>query len=81
MAYENRDNSGSLFINDDKQQANHPDRKGSITVAGVEYWLSGWIKKTQQGQPWLSLSVTPKEKKPAKAQQTRRQDDDGDIPF
>ena len=83
MPFEPQDNSGSLFVNDQKQSANQPDRKGSIRVAGVDYWVSGWLKKTQQGQSWLSLSVTPKDQKQKPARQQRRQDDDdhSDIPF
>ena len=82
--YEQKDNSGSLFINDQKQNENQPDRKGSIRVNGVDYWISGWLKKTQQGVSWLSLSVTPKEKAAPKPTRTpaKRQDDDGDnIPW
>lgn len=83
MAFEPQDNSGSLFINDQKQSANQPDRKGSIRVAGVDYWVSGWLKKTQQGQSWLSLSVTPKDKKQqAKPPAKKRQDEDlDDVPW
>jgi hypothetical protein len=60
MAYEQKDMSGSLWINDRKNKDEHPDRKGSIMVAGTEYWLNGWIKKTKDGRPFMSLSVRPK---------------------
>lgn len=81
MTYEQKDNSGSLFINDKKDNENQPDRKGSIRVAGVDYWVSGWLKKTQQGQSWLSLSVTPKDKQSKPAKPAKRQQDDDDFPF
>ena len=82
MSYEQKDNSGSLLVNDQKQSENQPDRKGSIRIAGVEYWISGWLKKTQEGKSWLSLSVTPKDKAPAKpAPKKRPQDDDSEIPW
>ena len=62
MAYEQRDNSGSLFKNDRKEQDNHPDYAGTIMVDGVEYWLNGWQKKnTRDGTTFYSLSVKPKE--------------------
>jgi hypothetical protein len=53
-------NRGVLFINDRKEQDNHPDRKGSINVDGKEYWLSAWNKETAKGDT-ISLSVTPKD--------------------
>lgn len=54
------DNSGIISENDRKQQPNHPDFKGQITVEGREYWLSGWEKNGSKG-PFISLSVKPKE--------------------
>lgn len=53
-------NRGVLFINDRKEQDNHPDRKGSINIEGKEYWLSAWDKETAKGET-ISLSVTPKD--------------------
>lgn len=62
MAFEIKDNTGSMFMNDRKESANHPDAKGSCMIDGKEYWISGWNKKTQEGKQWRSLSFTPKEK-------------------
>lgn len=61
MAYEQRDNSGSSFKNDRKEKPTHPDYKGSAMVAGVEYWVSSWIKESKNGVKFLSHSYTPKE--------------------
>ena len=61
MAYENKDNTGSMFPNDRKESANHPDAKGSAMIDGVEYWVSGWNKKTQDGKNWRSLAFTRKD--------------------
>ncbi len=60
MAYEVRDNSGSLFQNKDKNSENHPDYSGSIRIDGKDYWLSGW-KKVSNDKPWLSLAIKPKD--------------------
>lgn len=64
MAYEKKDNSGSLFQNDRKESANHPDGKGSAMIDGVEYWVSSWNKTTSEGKPWRSMSFTRKEQAP-----------------
>ena len=61
MAYEQRDMSGSMFGNDRKETANHPDFKGSCMVAGVEYWVSGWSKAPEGKRAYTSLAFTKKE--------------------
>jgi hypothetical protein len=63
MAYEVKDNSGSLFQNKDKKTDNHPDYSGSIRIDGKDYWLSGW-KKVSNDKPWLSLAIKPKDGAP-----------------
>ncbi len=54
------DNSGVLFRNDRKQNDRHPDYKGNMTIEGVEYWLSAWIKRGKKGN-FMSLAVNRKE--------------------
>lgn len=90
--FEQRDNSGSLFVNDRKQTDNHPDRSGKAMIDGKMYWVNGWIKKSDNGQ-WLSLAFKlmeehgqenqarrqPQQNKPTnKAKQTAPPQDDGD---
>ena len=60
MAFEQKDNSGSLFKNDKKEKDSHPNAKGSAKIGGVEYWVSAWTKKDKNGNPWQSLSFTKK---------------------
>lgn len=64
MAYDNT-NSGALFKNDKKASEKHPDYRGSINVNGVDFWLSAWLKTSQQGAKFMSLSVSPKEQEHA----------------
>jgi hypothetical protein len=64
MTERNKDLTGVLFKNDRKEQPNHPDRKGSALIGGVEYWVAGWLKDGKNGQ-YLSLAFTVKEAKPA----------------
>jgi uncharacterized protein (DUF736 family) len=56
-----RDMTGALFVNTKKNATNHPDYNGSITINGVEYWLSGWKKTSESGVHYMSLAIKPKE--------------------
>lgn len=90
MAYEPRDNSGSVFQNDRKEKDAHPDRAGSAMVGGVEYWVNGWLKKDKNGRPFLSLAFKPKGEKsqpttskmqPRGSMKDSAPDMDDEIPF
>jgi hypothetical protein len=61
MAYEQKDNSGSIFVNDRKEKDNYFDRTGTALIDGTEYWVSGWLKKSKDGKPFLSLAFKPKD--------------------
>lgn len=81
MAYEQRDNSGSLFKNAEKEAPTHADYTGSIKIAGVEYWLNAWIKQSKGGKMFMSLSAKPKQAKAAVAASAKPADPNDDIPF
>lgn len=66
MAYEQRDNSGSLFKNDRKEKETHPDYKGDAMVNGQMVWMSAWLKTASNGSKFMSFSFTPKEQQAAK---------------
>lgn len=67
MAYELRDNSGSVFKNDKKENDKHPDYKGTVMVNGKEMWISMWVKTAQsgknQGSKFFSVAFKDKEMK------------------
>ncbi len=70
MTDNKRDNSGILFDNDRKNNDRQPDFKGSCTIGGVDYWISGWNKSGAKG-PFTSLAFEVKEARqdaPAPAQ-------------
>lgn len=64
MAYEQRDNSGSLFKNDRKEKENQPDYTGESMIAGKMYRVSAWLKTSQSGKKFFSFSYTAKDAQP-----------------
>lgn len=70
MAYEPKDNTGTLFKNNKREKDSHPHAKGTALVDGVEYWVSAWTKDGAKGK-FQSLSFQRKEVQNAsKAAQT-----------
>src|SRR5215472_3030775 len=41
-------NSGVLFRNDNKQSDKHGDYRGEVNVAGVDYWLNGYVRTSKK---------------------------------
>jgi hypothetical protein len=81
-------NSGILARNERKTTDKHPDFSGSLNVAGVDYWLPGWVNagragSKMEGKKYFSLKVTPKDAPASSAPRTYA--DGGftsdDIPF
>jgi hypothetical protein len=82
MAFEQRDNSGSVWVNDRKTADNHPDRTGSAKINGEDFWVHGWLKKTRDGKPYLSLAFKKKNEQPAEGEKKSPAEDlDDRIPF
>lgn len=54
-------NSGTFFVNDRKQQPNHPDYSGKVNIEGKEYYIKGWKKVSKSGTNFLSLAFNPVE--------------------
>ena len=63
MAYEVKDLTGTLFRNDRKTSEKHPDKKGSCKINGQEYWVSGWIRYSDNGEERISLAFSLKEER------------------
>jgi len=79
--FEQKDNTGSIFVNDHKQEDTHPDRNGSAKIGGVDYWVNGWLRKTKTGRPYLALSFKRKESRAADKSGPRAEELDEAIPF
>ena len=60
-----KDMRGRLGPNKNKTSDKHPNLKGSITIEGREYWLSGWVNHNDDGTKWISLTAEAKVEKEA----------------
>ena len=82
MAFQLKDGQGSLFKNDRDQKK---DYNGSCRIDGVEYWISGWIKRPKSGgKPYISLAIEPKQQRSYRAPEPGRDYQtplDDEIPF
>ena len=91
MSNYDNNNRGSIWKNEDRKSETHPQFKGSAEVNGVEYWVSGWLRKADANPkaPAMSFSFTAKEQQsmprtsaPTPAQAPDNDFDSGeDIPF
>jgi len=84
--YEQKDNTGAMFVNDKKESETHPDRKGSALIGGVDYWVSGWVNTSKTGTKYMSLKFSAKDEQQqatpqAKAAPAPTAEFDEDIPF
>lgn len=78
MAYEQKDNEGVLFKNEDKKTDKHPDYKGWGEVGGVAVWIAAWIKTGKKGK-FMSLAFTPKDQQ--RGSTNKRAEATEDRPF
>jgi hypothetical protein len=47
----------ALFKNDKGENPKRPDYRGTLTLGGVEYKLSAWIREDKKGSKYMNGSV------------------------
>lgn len=58
MAYEQKDNTGSLFINEKKDSPKAPFFTGTCKVDGNVWRVAGWKRESKNGKNYISLSFS-----------------------
>lgn len=58
MAYEIKENSGTLFRNEKKEKDTHPNMTGKAMIGGILYYVSAWTKEGSKGK-FQSLAFKP----------------------
>ena len=82
MAYEQRDNSGTLFRNERRQNDRSPEYTGSVLIGGKEYWINGWVKEGKNEKKFFSLAFKEKESRPEQQSKPKQAEPlDDDVPF
>ena len=69
MAYEIKELTGSLFLNEEKQ-GSQPDYTGNVKINGKTWRLAAWETTSQGGREYLSIKITDPEE--FKRQQEQR---------
>jgi len=85
MAYQHKENTGSLFKNEKREKDTHAHARGSALIDGVEYWIDAWTNESNDGSKYQSLKF---KRKDAASNTTHRpqpaafdNDLDDDVPF
>jgi hypothetical protein len=88
MAYEMKDNTGSLFANDKREKESHANARGSAVIDGKHYFVDAWTNTTNDGKKYQSLKFKLKDKQPGSQGSgfgggfaPVNQDLDDDVPF
>ena len=88
MAYEMKDNSGSIFKNRNKTEDWHAPMRGNAMIGGVEYWVDAYTNvgtKNDDQERWQGLRFKPKDNQKATnsnaTNNTNNEITEDDIPF
>lgn len=78
---ENANGKGAIFKNDKKGNDKAPDYRGTLTTPkGEEVELALWLKTSEKGTQYLSVSAKEPFKKDNQTQQSNKNKSD-DLPF
>lgn len=88
MAYELKDEQGSLWANTDRKTDSHPNARGQAKIGGVVYWVDAWTNTASDGRRYQTLKFKPKDVQagtqtglPAGQARAPNDEPDDEIPF
>lgn len=61
MSFEQKDNSGALFRNNDKRSENSPEYSGTVRIDGHDMWINAWLRDRPDGSKYFKLSFKKKD--------------------
>ena len=56
--FEQKDNEGALFKEEDKKSHRHPDMTGTGLLAGTEYRRAAWSNTSKSGKRYLKVTFS-----------------------
>lgn len=80
MVYDDT-NRGALFKNDKQGNEKRPDYRGPLNVDGKELEMAAWIRKSEKGVTYMSVTVQPKKEQGGGDPKGSSQADDFDDPI
>ena len=82
MAYETKNNTGSLFPNKNKKEDKHPDYTGKVMVSGKLMQVAGWINESKAGKKYMRLKLSDFQPKTDETREyTTTAPDNAEVPF
>lgn len=84
-----KEGEGVLFKNKRQRDSKDPGYQGSITIGGVEYWLSAWLNEAKTtNEKYFGLRVkrksdqsTASSSQPPPSSKPDPQPEEDDVPF
>lgn len=82
MAFEHKENSGSLFRNQRKEREGQPDHTGMANIDGTLYRVAAWINTAKgSGVKYFAMKFTPADEDTTTARPAREEFPNDEIPF
>lgn len=76
MAFEQKNDTGALFRNNNREKDTDPTHSGSAKIDGIDYYISAWVNESKTGLKYFSLKFNKKEQRSSPIPSADSFDDD-----